>query len=281
MKDSRVRFAPVGVDRADTPDGGFILRSRTKLEDYPSTLCHIVEHQAVAAADRDFLAERADDGTWRRVTYRAFRDAARAVAAGLLARGVRPGNPVMILSDNGIDNALMQFGAMYAGIPAAPVSPAYSLMSQDHAKLRFIFDLLKPKVVFAENGAAFAKALSVLDLDGVELVLSRNAPDGLAATAFSGFCQGGDPTSEVEAAFAGLGAGTVAKILFHVRLHRLPEGRHQHPWHDVLQPAGHGAGLAVPGGSAAGASRLVALASHVRRQSQSEHGAAQWRHALH
>jgi len=102
---------------------------------------------------------------------------------------------------------------MYAGIPAAPVSPAYSLMSQDHAKLRFIFDLLKPKVVFAENGAAFAKAFSVLDLDGVEVVLSRNAPDGLAATAFSDFCEG-EPMPAAEADLAGLGADTVAKILF-------------------------------------------------------------------
>ena len=210
---SRVRFAPVAVDRVDTPDGGFILRSRAALEDYPDTLCHMVEHQAAAAADRDFLAERADDGTWRRVTYRAFRDTARAVAASLLARGIGPDSPVMILSDNGIDNALMQFGAMYAGIPAAPVSPAYSLMSQDHAKLRFIFDLLKPKIVFAENGAAFDKALSVLDLDGVEVVLSRNAPDGMAATAFSDFCHD-EPGRAAEVDLAGLGAGTVAKILF-------------------------------------------------------------------
>ena len=73
---SRVRFAPVGVDKADTPDGGFILRSRAALEDYPDTLCHIVEQQAAAAADRDFLAERTGEGAWRRVTYRAFRDTA-------------------------------------------------------------------------------------------------------------------------------------------------------------------------------------------------------------
>lgn len=212
-KMSRVRFAPVGVDKVDTPDGGFVLSATAALAAYPDTLCHLVEHQAAAARDRDFLAERAGDGTWRRMTYGAFRDAARAVAAGLIARGVGPDHPVMILSDNGIDNALMQFGAMYAGIPAAPVSPAYSLMSQDHAKLRFIFDLLKPKVVFAENGAAFAKALSVLDLSGAELVISRNPPDGMAATAFDDFC-GRAPGAEVEAAFAGIGADTTAKILF-------------------------------------------------------------------
>ncbi|MGI9412630.1 MAG: AMP-binding protein, partial [Hyphomicrobiales bacterium] len=146
---SGVRFAPVGVNRSETADGGFVLRADAPLEDYPETLCHHVERQAAAVPERDFLAERAGDGAWRRITYGVFRDKARAVAAGLLARGITAGSPVMILSDNGIDNALMQFGAIYAGIPAAPVSPAYSLMSQDHAKLRFIFDLLKPKVVFA------------------------------------------------------------------------------------------------------------------------------------
>ena len=212
-KMSRVRFAPVGVDKVETPDDGFILRAQAGLGDYPDTLCHHVEHQAATTPDRDFLAERADDGAWRRITYGGFRDTARAVAAGLLTRGIGADSPVMLLSDNGIDNALMQFGAMYAGIPAAPVSPAYSLMSQDHAKLRFIFDLLKPKLVFAENGAAFAAALSVLDLDGVEVVLSRNPPDGVTATAFSDFCQT-EEGPEVAAACAALGAGTTAKILF-------------------------------------------------------------------
>ena len=212
-KMSRVRFAPVGVDKVETPDDGFILRAQAGLGDYPDTLCHHVEHQAATAPDRDFLAERADDGAWRRITYGGFRDTARTVAAGLLTRGIGADSPAMILSDNGIDNALMQFGAMYAGIPAAPVSPAYSLMSQDHAKLRFIFDLLKPKLVFAENGAAFAAALSVLDLDGVEVVLSRNPPDGVTATAFSDFCQA-EEGPEVAAACAALGAGTTAKILF-------------------------------------------------------------------
>ena len=58
-----------------------------------------------------------------------------------------------ILSGNSIEHALMTMAAMQAGAPAAPVSPAYSLLSQDHVKLRYIFELIRPAVVMVQDGA--------------------------------------------------------------------------------------------------------------------------------
>jgi len=45
---------------------------------------------------------------------------------------------------NSIDHALLAFGALYAGIPFCPVSPAYSLISRDYGKLAFLMKLLTP-----------------------------------------------------------------------------------------------------------------------------------------
>ncbi len=208
-----IAFAPVRVERQDLDAGAFVLRSQTPLAPYATTVCHYLERWARQAPERPFLAERDEAGGWRFLGYGEFRSRARAIAAALIRRGVTADRPLMILSDNSLDNALMQFGAMYAGIPAAPVSPAYSLMSRDHARLKYIFDLLRPRLVYALDGAQFAGALAALDLDGVEVVVSRNPPDGVAATRLSALAEtpAGD---EVEAAFAALGPDTVAKILF-------------------------------------------------------------------
>lgn len=207
------QIATPDIERRDLGDGVFVLRSRMPLESYPDTLCHHLEHWASEAPERIFLAERDSSGGWWRLSYLEFRNRARAIAGAFLARGLSGENPVMLLSDNSIDNALVQYACMYAGIPAAPVSPAYSLISRDHSKLRFIFDLIRPPLVFAENGTLFAGALAALDLDGVELVVSRDAPHGAKATLLSELFES-DAGDDVDDAFASIGPDTTAKILF-------------------------------------------------------------------
>ena len=96
------------------------------------------------AEEQVFLAERAGEG-WRTVTYRQALDAAQQFGQALLDRGLDAERPIMILSDNGVDHALLALGAMHAGVSVAPVSPAYSLMSRDFGKLRYIADLIRPR----------------------------------------------------------------------------------------------------------------------------------------
>ena len=120
----------------------------------------------------------------------------------------------MLLSENGVDHGLLQLAAMHVGIPAVPVSPAYSLVSQDHAKLRHVFDLVCPGPVYVADQGRFARALAALDLTGVELITGLRRPsERPAPPSRSSRCHGA-PGAEVGRAFAGVGPDTVAKILF-------------------------------------------------------------------
>ena len=194
---SSLRFAPARAELARRPDGALLMRSPDPLGAYPRALGVWLEQWAAKAPARTFLAERQGEG-WREVSYAAALDAARRIGEALLARGLSAERPVAILSDNSVDHALLALGAMHAGIPVAPISPAYSLMSKDHAKLKGIFQLLQPGLVFAQNPAPFTAALAAV---------------GAQATALSELMSA-TPGARIEAAWAAVGPDTVAKILF-------------------------------------------------------------------
>jgi len=185
------------VEVEQRPDGTTLLRSPEPLRPFARAVGEWLVHWASSAPDRCFLAERAGDA-WRRVTYAEAIDAVRRIGASLLARGLDAATPVAILSDNSIDHALLAHGAMHVGIPVAPISPAYSLLSNDHAKLTGIFDLLRPGLVFAQDPVRFAPALAAV---------------GATATPIAALLDS-DHDDRVDDAFAAIGPDTVAKILF-------------------------------------------------------------------
>ena len=73
-------------------------------------------------------------GAWKRLTYREARTRVRRIAQALLDRRLSTDRTVLILSGNSIEHALLALAAMYAGVPYAPVAPAYSLLVNDHAR---------------------------------------------------------------------------------------------------------------------------------------------------
>ena len=207
---AQIRLGPSEVVARRRADGAIELRSPHALESYPARITERLEYWADAAPQRVLLAERDGTGDWRTLSYGAALEAARRIAAALLARGLSPERPLAVLSGNDIEHALLQLGALLAGVPYAPVSPAYSLLSSDFAKLRYIMGLLTPGLVYAADGAAFGKAIAAAVPAGAERVVARNAP---AATPFSALS--GHPVGpEVAAAHARVGPDTIAKFLF-------------------------------------------------------------------
>ncbi|PWR24688.1 acyl-CoA synthetase [Zavarzinia aquatilis] len=201
----------IGIERRD--GGEMILRLAEPLADYDHNMIVPLRKWAAAEPDTLWLAQRGPDRDWRKVTYGQGLGHVNAIAAAMLARGLGPSDAVMVLSGNSVEHALMMYGAIAAGVPVSSISQAYSLMSMDHAKLVYVFDMIRPKVIFVQNGRFFEAALTKLNLDGCEVVYVQDAPGGLPATDFRDLLA--TPIGpEVDAAFAALGPDSVCKYLF-------------------------------------------------------------------
>ena len=194
---SSLAFAPAAVEVDTRPDGTIRLRSPMTLGRHPAAITHWLVDWAERAPDRTVLAERIDDG-WRQVTYAQALASARRIGQGLLDRGASAARPIAILSDNSIDHALLTLGALHVGVPVVPVSPAYSLVSTDFVKLRHVFELVEPGVVWADDPSRFGRALQAVGAAVTPL-------EALLAAA---------PSVDVDRAHAAVGAATIAKILF-------------------------------------------------------------------
>ena len=200
----------VTIDRRD--DGTIYLRPKAKLSDYPVRLTDRLHHWAKAAPERVFMAERDASGGWRQITYAQLLTSTRRIASALLARGLSAEKPIVILSGNSVDHALLAFGALYAGIPFCPVSPAYSLMSRDYGKLGFLMKLLTPGLVFADDATKFADALLANVSHGTEIAASRGQVAGRDVTLLSDL-QATPEHPRLDAAHDAIGPDTIAKFL--------------------------------------------------------------------
>ena len=198
------------VDRRD--DGTIYLRPKMALGEYPLRLTDRLHHWAKTEPNRIFMAERAAGGLWRQISYAQLLASSRHIASGLLARGLSADKPIVILSGNSIDHALLAFGALYAGIPFCSVSPAYSLISKDYGKLGFAMKLLTPGLVFADDAGKFAEALLANVSDETEIVASRGAVAGRQLTML-GELLATPEHSGLDAAHDAIGSDTIAKFL--------------------------------------------------------------------
>ncbi|MBM3607515.1 MAG: feruloyl-CoA synthase, partial [Alphaproteobacteria bacterium] len=194
-------------------DGSLIVRNVNPVGPFPAQVSSRLDHWAKTAPDRIWLAERDSPQSWRRVTYAQARSIVRAIASALLKRNLSVERPVVILSGNSIDHAMLGMGAMYAGIAYAPVSPAYSLISSDHSKLKYIFDLITPGMIYVEDGGPFARAIENAMPRDCELVIGRNAPKAFAITPYEELISARDDAL-VDAANSKVTPDTIAKFLF-------------------------------------------------------------------
>src|SRR3954451_23371917 len=207
------RLGPADVLLDHKSDGTIILRSPHRLEAYPQKLTERLEHWAKAAPDRVFLAQRAADGSWRKLTYAEAVSQVRSIAQSLLTRRLSAERPIAILSGNDIEHALLGMAAMMIGVPYAPISVPYSLMSSDFGKLKSIIEILTPGMVFVSDGKPFARAIDAAVPIGVEIVATANPLGSRPSTPFAALVLT-EPSDAVDAAHAKVGPETVAKILF-------------------------------------------------------------------
>src|SRR5438445_3614452 len=197
MLHSSLRFAPAQVDVESRPDGSIVLRSPQKLGAYARCVTEWLVHWSDHSPERVFLAERSGDG-WRRISYRESYGAVRRIGQALLNLGLNQERPVAILSDNSVDHALLALGAMHVGVPVAPISPAYSLMSKDFGKLKTIFELVQPGLTFVSDVEKYKGALAAVGANptSVAELLETN------------------PGSTMEREFSRVAPDSIAKILF-------------------------------------------------------------------
>ena len=206
---AKPQFAPREVDVRYRADGSILLRSPIALDGCRRHICDYLEHWATSAPDRTFLAQRGPDRDWRRLSYADAWRRARAVGQRLLENGLDRDRPVAILTGNSIEHAVMTFGAMTAGIPAAPISPAYS-SSSGLARLAEVVDLLRPGMVFVQSATSLTAARA---LPGLATVPWVSADGGAGTAALSAF-EAVDRCDLIDRAFASHDGDSVGKILF-------------------------------------------------------------------
>ncbi len=201
------------VEMQSRADGTMLVWRSDKLGPYPDRMTDRLIHWARTVPDRRWMAERDAGGGWRTVSYAEALDKVRRIGHAVLACELSAERPLLILSGNGIEHALMALGAQYVGVPSAAVSTAYSLRSRDYGKLRDIVRQLTPGTIFAGDGAAFRDAIEATIAPDVPVVSVSDPLDTREAIPFDALLRP-EPDDAVDRANAAVGPDTVAKFLF-------------------------------------------------------------------
>jgi feruloyl-CoA synthase len=208
-----VRLGSTACEVAHDADGNVRMRLTEPLQRYPRRYTDRLIQWALERPAQVFLARRPPDGpktgVWETLTFADTLHKVRAIGQSLLDRGLGAGRPVMILSENDFDNQLLALACTHVGVPYVPVTPAYSLLSQDHAKLKFLNERVRPALVFASSAAAYGRAARAA-FPEAEFVASDA---GHGSTPFS-VLQGAAPGNAVDAAYDAIRPEQVAKVLF-------------------------------------------------------------------
>jgi feruloyl-CoA synthase len=219
MKARAVRLGPHDAIVRRSEDGSHYVQSPHPLGAYPTNVTERLAYWARRTPERTFLAARSGAG-WQVLGYAVAFERVERVAQALLHRGLSVERPVVVLSENSLDHAVLGLAAMHAGIPYVPVSPAYSVVSQDFGKLKLVRDIVRPGLIYAADGTRYQRALAAIAGDA-EVIVSRDVPAGAKPFEALLTCE---PSSAVANAHAAVGSDTIAKILFTSGSTGVPKG---------------------------------------------------------
>ncbi len=229
MSDIKFRPLKFGVTRVVLKEGApgtrYVHADQT-LQDYPDRLTDRLQHWAQVKPQHSFMARRVKhaDGTlgdWQHLTYEQAWQTARNIAQSLINRGLSAERPVVILSENSLEHALLALGCMVAGVPYVPTSPPYSLVSVDYDKLKHVLRTVTPGMVFASD-ERYAKAIAATVSQDMEVVMVEGSVTGHKTTPFESLCET-PATAQVDEAIAATGPDTIVKFLFTSGSTKLPK----------------------------------------------------------
>ena len=221
-----LKFGVTRVTLRDGQAGTHYLQAEQALAPYPERLTDRLQQWAQTRPAQTFMARRVKlaDGTlgdWQHINYTQAWHTARCIAQALINRGLSAERPVVILSENSLEHALLALGCMVAGVPYVPTSPPYSLISQDFDKLKHVLRTVTPGLVFASD-ARYARAIAATVGLETEVVMADGALADRTATSFQQLCDT-PATDAVDAAMAATGPDTIVKFLFTSGSTKLPK----------------------------------------------------------
>jgi feruloyl-CoA synthase len=202
-----------GATLTHLPGGAMLVTPEETLKPYPKVLTDRLAHWAKLTPEKTCIAKRSPDGEWRRLTYAQTMRSIESIGQALLDRGLSAERPLAILSENDLEQFLLTMAGQHVGIPAAPISPAYSLVSKDFGKLKHTFKITTPGLVFASDGIRYAPAIEAVVGDHVEVVTTTAPPDRRKASTFADLLETA-PTPAVAAAHEKIQPDDPAKFLF-------------------------------------------------------------------
>lgn len=209
----KIPFLERDIEIERRADGVLVVRNKVPLKPIGPAVPQLLHRAAQSRPDHTWLAQRSEaSDKWIRLRYGEAQRQVNALTQALLDLRA-PGRPVMVLSGNSIEHAVMGLAAMQAGMPYAPITPAYSLLSNDHAKLKSIAALLRPAVVLVQKAGQFQAALRALDLGKATVVHVEDAVADVPSMAWKDLIE--TPVREdVAQSLARITHDTVAKYLF-------------------------------------------------------------------
>lgn len=178
-------FLERDLEVEERTDGSVLMRSRVPLGHVERHLPAVLQRCAAEHPDRSWLMQRpADGGDWRALKYGEAARQVDSAAQWLLSLG-QAGRGVMVLSGNTLEHAVFELAAMQARMPYVPVTPAYSLLSKDYAKLREMVSLIDPLVIFVQEMHRFEGALRAIKTPNMQIIYVESPVPDLPATAWS------------------------------------------------------------------------------------------------
>lgn len=228
-------FGPTKTHKKQLENAVVHFKNEQLLADFPIKITDKLVYWAKTKPEHTFIGRRnPTTRDWEKLSYVETLEKAKSVAQYLLNLEFTPDETVVILSENSLEHALLVLASVHIGITYTPISPPYSLVSDDFGKLKHCLELMTPKVIFAQSGKVYQKALELSKILFPDAIIIT--ADGENGVSFQEMLNT-EPTTDVEAAAAKVNADTIAKVLFTSGSTGLPKGvmNHHGMWCANLQ----------------------------------------------